>query len=187
MSEKENKVAMIEHELPETKKETAPKEVVVSTEKLDKVMDRLDVLEKENELLKKSVSSSKYKLEQEKLDRDKVMKVKFKLHNGVPIVGLKSLEQRIVANPVTGHVTANAIIRYSFLLADGTEVEKPYQDFYTTIEHTDAHVVANHKEKDHQLYSGKLEDSLIFTCEFIDQALNEKYGHIDVPVCYVNM
>lgn len=172
------KTEMIEHE--------KPKEMTVSTEKLDKVLERLDSLEKENDILKKSVSTAKYNFEREKLEKDKVMRVRFKLHKGVPIVALKSLEQSLIKSPVTGQIV-NESIRYKYKLADGEEIEKPYVDFYTTIEHTEAHVIEKRKERDYMMYDGSVRDEVICTCEFIDPSLNDKYGKIDVAISYVNM
>lgn len=186
MSDEKKKVEIIEHE--------KPKEITVSTEKLDKVMERLEHLEKENELLTKSVSSSKYKMEKEKLEKDNVMRVRFKLYRGIPIIGIKSLEQTLIMNPMTGAPTMNAKIRYKFLLANKEEVEIPYQEFYTTIYHTEAHVVDKKVEDNYELYGAREIDGikekkkeLIFTCEFMDETLNEKYGKIECPVNYVNM
>ena len=182
MNEEKKKVEMIEHE-PDTSKVD---EIPVSKSKLDEIIERQDKLEKENELLRKSVSSAKYNAEKEKMQKDKIPTVRFKLLDGVPIIALKSLEQKLIRSPMTGLIV-NENIRYMFKLADGTEQEILYVDFYTTIEHAIAHVIAKRTERV-EMYDGKIHDNEeVYTCEFIDLNLNAKYGKIEVPVPYINL
>jgi hypothetical protein len=116
MSEEKKKVDMIEHE-----EEKVSDTIEVSKSQLDAILERQTALEKDNEVLKASVSKSKQDLERGKLNsKERKTQATLKLWKGVPVIGWKSDDTTLERSPLTGQIVGESL-KATYFLADGSD------------------------------------------------------------------
>jgi hypothetical protein len=179
MPEKE-KVEMIEHN------DGVEDEIKVSKSTLDEILARQTALEKDNAVLKASVSKSKQDYERGKLEEDKRPRAFLKVYNGVPIVAWRSHQQSLEKSPLTGQIIGETI-QGVFKLANG-EMTMPLSESIVTnlrelawIQKKDEKIV-----REYEMLDGSTRQDTVWIAEWEDSKFQEEYGDIEIAVSYLN-
>lgn len=159
---------------PEKPKKTVveekPKQILVDSEKLDNVLDRLEKQDKELEILRKSVNQNTYNMAKEAQSGKKNLRCYLKVytdaeHNKHLIIGWKaSPDNRIVYSPSDGRPVGE-VLKAVFFFKDGGDSGEIDQVAFTRITDVAWFEIMEDKGKN---FSLRAEDSATWGLEAFD-------------------
>lgn len=176
-------------------KETKEKDVdtiEVSKSQLDAILERQTALEKDNEILKASVSKQKQDMAKSELDKkDAKYSATLKVWEDTPVIGWYSVEQKLERSPITGQEVGERI-QSKYILADGREVG-PFEMYKGQMSTNNKFTVVYKANKypvikDFKGYDGReYSEEEMWQIEWDNPLFAEKYGEVkEIPVRFLN-
>jgi hypothetical protein len=154
--------------------ETKPETVEVSKEKLDAVLDRIDKLEKDNEILRDSVSRGRLEEAEDKRKEKEQPRAYLKVFMGKVVIGWKSSPQKIVYNPTTG-LPVGEVLQATYKFIDGTDSGLADQvDFTRTEEREHVRIMSSRIIQEYSEVQRKMIDVILYTVKFENPTLPQE-------------
>jgi len=150
--------------------------------------ERLDKLEKDNRILKETVSKQRQLEAEARLDKDTSQTAQVRLWKGVPIIARKTVKNEHIMNPITGLPTAQGNTTIDLKLANGEIVKEiTIQQLNAISQFTGLKQKELRQVRDYELWGGERDiDGQVWIAEWVDSIIQSEYGDVEINVRYLN-
>ena len=150
--------------------------------------ERLNKLERDNAILKETISKQRQSEAATRLDKDSSPRAQIRLWEGVPIVARKTVKNEHIMNPITGLPTAQGNTTIDLKLANGKIIKEITLQKLNSISEW---AILKQKElrqvRDYELWGGERDyNGQVWIAEWENPIMQTSYGDVEINVRYLN-